>query len=383
MKGRVFVALLLVICLVVIPTLSLGSGLPERKIVVFKKGVTQEIKHQVLANYGATTLKKLDIINANAVVLPPGVAKKLASNPAVLRVEDDFEVYATGKPAPAQPSQTLPWGIDRVDAELAWNITEGTGVKVAVLDTGIDLSHPDLIGKIKGGINCIDPAKSYNDDNGHGTHVAGIIAAANNAIGVVGVGPNIDLYAVKVLNRQGSGYISDIVEGLQWCVKNGIQVVNMSLGSAYYSQALADTVKASYNTGIVLVAAAGNSGGAVEYPAALPEVIAVAATDSNNNLASFSCRGPEIDLAAPGVNIYSTYKGSTYKTLSGTSMAAPHVAGAAALVIASGKADLNADGIISPAEVKKKLEATAIDLGSSGFDYYYGYGLVNAYHAIQ
>jgi len=382
-KGRVFLSLLLVWCLVLIPTLSLGSGLPERKIIVFKKGVPEQTKEQVLATHGATILKKLDIINAHVVMLSSGEAKKIADNPAVLRVEDDIEVFATGKPAPTQPSQTLPWGIDRVDAEMSWSISDGAGVKVAVVDTGIDLTHPDLTGKVKGGINCIDPAKSYNDDNGHGTHVAGIIAATNNSIGVVGVAPNIDLYAVKVLNRQGSGYISDIVEGLDWCIQNGIQVVNMSLGSASYSQSLADAVNKAYNAGIVLVAAAGNSGGTVEYPAALPGVIAVAATDSNNNLASFSCRGPEIDLSAPGVNIYSTYKGSTYQTLSGTSMAAPHVTGAAALAISSGKADLNGDGMITPAEVEQQLESTAIDLGNSGFDNYFGFGLVNVYNAIK
>jgi subtilisin len=311
---------------------------------------------------------------------------ELLKSGKVLRIDSDVEVYALEnvriKGAKPQPAQTLTWNIDRVDAEISWAISTGDPVKVGVIDTGIDLKHPDLQANIKGGYNAINSLKSPNDDNGHGTHVAGIIAALNNSIGVVGVGPNIDLYAIKVLNASGSGYLSDVIEGLDWAVTNGMQVVNMSLGTSQDVQSFHEAILNAYNAGVVIVAAAGNSGGAVFFPAAYPEVIAVSATYQNNQIASFSSRGPEVDLAAPGVSIYSTYKGQSYATLSGTSMAAPHVTGAAALIIDTKKCDLNLDGICTSAEVQQRLEQTAIDLGDVGKDNLYGSGLVNVYNAL-
>ncbi len=196
----------------------------------------------------------------------------------------------------------------------------------------------------------------------------------------MGVGPKIDLYAVKVLAANGSGWLSDIIEGLDWSIAKNIDVVNMSLGTSGFSQSFADAVKRVYDAGIVVVAAAGNSGSAdntVLYPAKFPESIAVSATASNDLLVSFSSRGPEVDLAAPGVSIYSTYKGKKYATLSGTSMAAPHVAGVAALVLAAGTC-----GACSPADVQARLEATAEDFGAAGKDNLYGSGLVDALAAV-
>lgn len=287
----------------------------------------------------------------------------------------------------AAAAQSLPWGVDRVDAELVWP-TDNTAnpVKVAVIDTGISKDHTDLKNNIKGGVNTINSRKGWNDDSGHGSHVAGIIAAVNNSMGVVGVAPEADLYAVKVLGANGSGFLSDVIEGLQLAVANGMQVVNMSLGTNSEVQSMHDAVTAAYNAGITLIAAAGNSGGAVSYPAAYPEVIAVSATDSNNNLASFSSRGPEVDLTAPGVSIYSTYKGTNaYATLSGTSMASPHVAGAAALLLNTPVEtyDADADGVWDPSEVKQKLQDRATDLGVPGFDNLFGFGLVSAFSAVQ
>jgi len=246
------------------------------------------------------------------------------------------------------------------------------------------LTHPDLKTNIKGGYNAIYPTKSANDDNGHGTHVAGTIAALNNTIGVVGVGPQINLYAVKVLDRRGSGYLSDVIEGLDWAAANGIQVVNMSLGTSSNVLSFHDAVVRAKAAGVTLVAAAGNSGGTVSYPAAYPEVIAVSATDNTNTIASWSSRGLEVDLAAPGVSIFSTYKGSSYATLSGTSMASPHVAGAAAVLLTqTAKCDTDLSGACSPDEVQARLEATATELGVAGRDNLYGAGLVNVFAAVQ
>lgn len=360
---------------------------PTRKIVVFESNfVNEKAQNDLIEQVGGVKIKKLDLINAKAVYLPNQAAKQaLLGKLGIKRIDDDVVVNALVKSSSTAPAEVLPWGVDRIEADQAWSTTRGSGFKVAVLDTGIDLAHPDLKTNIKGGYNTINPTRSYADDNGHGTHVAGIIGAIDNNIGVIGSAPLVDLYAVKALDRRGSGYLSDIIEGLDWAVTNHMQVVNMSLGTNSDIASFHDAVQRANQSGIIQVAAAGNDGGAVDYPAAYPEVIAVSATDSNNNIASWSSRGSEIDLAAPGVSIFSTYKGSTYKTLSGTSMASPHVAGSAALVLtqAPGSYDLDGDGTWDPAEVLAKLQATAADLGAVGSDSLYGAGLVNAALAIQ
>lgn len=365
---------------------SLGQAqLSQRKIVVFQIGVNEQAKDELVARTGGVKIKSLPLINAEVFLVSPASIRALSLSSQVKRIDDDVQVFALGRTTFTQPPQSLPWGVDRVDAELAFGTNPGTAVKVGIVDTGIDLTHPDLASNIKGGVNTINPLKSANDDNGHGTHVAGTAGAVNNDIGVVGVGPEIHLYAIKVLNRQGSGFLSDVIEGLQWAVANNMQVINMSLGTSSDIQSFHDAVVAVRNAGIVQAAAAGNSGGAVSFPAAYSEVIAVSATDQTDTIASFSSRGPEVDLSSPGVNIPSTYKGGKYATGSGTSMASPHVAGAAALVLNTlvGIYDANGNGLWDPAEVQAKLEATATDLGLAGKDNLYGAGLLNAFGASQ
>lgn len=374
----------------IMPSFSKEPEVLARKIIVFKSGVLNEpARESLIKKFGGVKVKDLDLIHGKAVLLPPPAQAVLAQESGILRIDEDVIVEAltkvTARPKP-QPAQTLPWGINRIDADLVWDITSGDPIKAAIIDTGIDLSHPDLKDNIKGGYNAISPTKSANDDNGHGTHVAGIVGALNNTIGVIGVGPQIDLYAVKVLNRNGSGYLSDVIEGLDWAIKNGMQVVNMSLGTSSDILSFREAVQRVNQAGIVQVAAAGNSGSSVIFPAAYPEVIAVSATDSTDTIASWSSRGPEVDLAAPGVSIYSTYKGQTYKTLSGTSMAAPHVTGTAALVLSiPAKCDADLDGICSPSEVQQRLEATAEQVAPDlipGKDSLYGSGLIDTEKAV-
>lgn len=371
-----------VLAAILLTSIVFGEG-GSRKIVVFNSSVNGAAQDALLKAHGAVKVKTLPSVNGAVVLLPSRTAERaLSGRSGVLRVETDAVVTIMARP---QPKQVLPWGVDRVDAEKVWPTGNSADpIKVAVVDTGISSTHPDLVANIKGGVNTITGG-SWSDDNGHGSHVAGIIGALNNTSGVVGVAPLVNLYAVKVLSASGSGYVSDIIEGLQWAVANGMQVVNMSLGTSVDVQSFHDAVTATYNAGVTLVAAAGNSGGAVGYPGAYPEVISVSATDSNNVLASFSSRGPEVDLAAPGVNIYSTYKGGSYATLSGTSMASPHVAGAVALVLntAVGVWDADLDGVWDPSEVQNKLQSTAMDLGATGYDTLYGWGLVNAWTAVQ
>ena len=354
----------------------------EQVIVVFNNTPDSHLVGQ----YGQVH-RVFHIIPAVVATLPQPAIEALSHNPNVKYIQPDYiRVYVepmqySGEPEPL--AQVLPWGVDRIDADLAWATTKGTGVKIAIVDTGIDRDHPDLVANIKGGFNAIAPRGRYrdpddfNDDHGHGTHCAGIAAAVDNDIGVVGVAPEAWLYGVKVLSKTGSGQTSDCIEGIQWCADNGMDVISMSWGSTTYDQALNDTCAAAWAAGCVLVASAGNSG--VEdpdgYPSAYPSVISVSATDSSDQPASFTNYGDEIELAAPGVSIYSCYNNGGYVTMSGTSMSCPHVSGAAALAIAAHPNYTNQ-------QIRQLLWDTAEDLGDPGWDPYYGYGLVDAEAAV-
>lgn len=362
-----------------------------RKIVVLKTKTPTDKVLRRLERVGGRKTKDLPIADAIAVDLPnEAAARRLAEDPGVEKVEDDLIVKVVPGKAlgrkrrtPTQPAQQVPWGVDKIDAEKVWATTTGDPIKVAIIDTGIDATHPDLAGNIKGGVSEVAYTTSFNDDNGHGSHVAGTVASLDNTIGVVGVGPKIDLYAVKVLDRNGSGYLSDVIAGIDWAVANGMQVANMSLGTSGYSSAFDQAVQSASTAGLVQACAAGNSGpgsNTVSYPGKFPSVICVGATDSSDVIASFSSRGPEVDVSAPGVSVYSTYAGSRYATLSGTSMATPHVAGTAALVLTTAVSgyDANGNGTWDPAEVRKRLQDTALDLGTAGSDTAYGYGRIRA-----
>ena len=309
------------------------------------------------------------LVPAIAASVPEAAIDGLLRNQRVTRVEPDIEVRAI--------DQVLPWGVNRIDAEVVHSAgNKGAAVKVAVLDTGIDLEHPDL--SVAGWVNFAGGGKDADDKNGHGTHVAGTIAALDNTIGVIGVAPDVSLYAVKVLGNGGFGDYSDVIAGLQWAVDNGMQVTNNSYGSTGDpGQTVKDAFDAAYAAGIINIAAAGNEyGDDVIYPARYESVVAVSATTINDTLASFSSVGPEVELAAPGQDIYSTYKDGDYATLSGTSMASPHVAGTAALVIAAGIVS-DGDGSYGIAnEVRDRLNATAEDIGLSATEQ--GNGLVDA-----
>lgn len=384
-KLGLIMVLLTLLSIVIFSTTGQKSSAeqPLHKIVIFKQGVDVDASLEAVKIAGGTVKKTLLIINGQAITLPSKAAEKaLAKNPQVFRIDDDIQVTATKPPAskestPSQPLQMLPWGIDKIDAEIAWSVTTGQGVKVAIIDTGIDTNHPDLQGNIKGGINTISSRKSYQDDNGHGTHVAGTIAAIDNTIGVAGTAPKAHIYAVKALDRNGSGYLSDIIEGLQWSVNNEMQVVNLSLGTNSNIQSLHDAIKAAYDAGVILVAAAGNDGpysNSVDYPARYPETMAVSAIDNQDQIAGWSSRGPEVDLAAPGVSVLSTWNDDYYKNISGTSMATPHVTGTVALA-------LSVHGPMAPAAMKNHLKATAEDLGLA--TELQGAGLVDAQAAVQ
>ncbi|MCR4294293.1 MAG: S8 family peptidase [Elusimicrobia bacterium] len=354
--------------------LAVGSAASaaERRIVVFQPGTSPAQRVALAKAAGGNVVRELRLINAVVIEHPTQVSiaeSKLRALAQVKRVDPDPKINwlkaadargvdfavpsAAGilkgieavkamkqqaEPAPTAPgAQETPWGIARVKAPEAWATSRGKGVKVVVIDTGIDMTHPELSGIIKGGWNAISTAATFNDDNGHGSHVAGTIAAKDDDKGVVGVAPEVDLYGVKVLDENGSGTFDDVIAGMLWAVENKMEVANMSLGANSGNQALADAVEAMRKGGVILIAAAGNSGRSVGYPAAYPGAIAIAASDSTDKLASFSSRGPTVAVIAPGVNVKSTYMGGDYDTLSGTSMATPHVAGLTALYVATHK----------------------------------------------
>jgi len=240
------------------------------------------------------------LINAISADIPESTIHKIKKNPKLCYIEDDIYVHTTKK---AQlPPEQIDWGAHKVKAPAAWNNTTGSGVKIAIIDTGISRKHPDLTVNV--GINLIgtSSSKKWNDDNGHGTHVAGIIAAHNNSIGVIGVAPDAKVYAVKVLDQYGSGRISDVIEGIEWAVQNDMDIISMSLGTTEYSQALSDSSASAYNVGILLVASAGNNGDEnlstndVMYSAKFESVIAISAIDQNNMAMSWSADGSEKDI---------------------------------------------------------------------------------------
>lgn len=229
----------------------------------------------------------------------------------------------------AEDGEEIPWGVRYVGAEKLWRRGRGEGVKVAVIDTGISRDHFDLKDRIKGGAQFI-----RGKQNGHGTHVAGIIVAEMNQRGIVGVSPEAHLYDVRAFDGDGKSSLSIILQAVDWSIANKMDVINMSFGMPQYSEALARAVERANKQGIVLVASAGNGGGEADYPARYNGVLGVSAIDQSGRLANFSARGKGVNMKAPGVEILSTWPGNQFKKLNGTSMAAPHISGLKALEIA-------------------------------------------------
>jgi len=350
----------------------------QYKIVGFNPDYAWIKGQDLMKDYGIKVKKELPLINACLCeVTEKAVVQNLAEDPMIEFIEDDIEgaiqVMPTFTLDIKEQGQEIPWGIKRVGAPDVWKNTRGEGIRVGIIDTGVDTNHPDLKDNIASA-GWVLECQNIVDDNGHGTHVAGTIAAVDNKIGVIGVAPKVKIYAVKAFTKSGRGKISDVIEGLNWCVENKVHVINMSFGFKN-NKALEKAIKAVYKRGIVLVAASGNSGGSnnVMYPARYPEVIAVAASNSSDKVAWFSSGGPQVDVIAPGAGILSTYKNGAYKTMSGTSMACPHVAAACAIILSKSK--------VSPKEVKNILINTSRDLGFAKTKQ--GSGLINVSQAIQ
>ena len=359
-------------------------GKPEARVVEAAGGRVSRVFH---------------LIPAVAARLSADAYQALGKHPQIEYIELDGVAFAYYR-----PNEVLPWGTERVGASRVWLGMEGllpnvgSGCRVALLDTGIDYTHPDLAACYAGGIDLVNNDEDPKDDNGHGTAMAGLIAAAddgsnsggrNSGYSVVGVAPGAKLYAVKVLGAQAGGSYSQVIAGLEWAKDNSIKAVCLGLGGQQNSRALQMACDACWSSGMLLAAATGNDGsGMVGFPARYRSVLAVAAVDGEGAHAPFSNYGDAVDLCGPGVEVLTTmptypvylttaysYRES-YDYLSGSSLAAAYVTGVAALGWAR-------DNGITTQQMCRRLCDTAADLGTPGKDPYFGYGLVKAEQALR
>lgn len=280
-------------------------------------------------------IRPLGLICGISCPLPPDAIPRAWLDE--VRREDDtrVQIHALSRGSSAL-IDGIPWGVRHIRAPQAWSKSTGLGVRIGVIDTGVDYHHPDLRHSIERGINLIYRSMPPYDDNGHGTHIAGTIAAANQEHGMIGVAPRASIHPVKAFDYRGTAFVSDIILGIDWCVRNRMHLVNMSFGMHNRSSSLLQAVKEARQSGVIVVASSGNEGRnrAIDYPARYDHTIAVGATNRQRRIASFTNRSSAIDVYAPGDKIVSAWLGGKYREMSGTSMATSHVSGAIALLLA-------------------------------------------------
>lgn len=375
----------------------------NRILVRFEPGATNTQKQAVHEKYGGQVVATIPQLGVQIVKLYDDAVAMVSayqSSDVVTYAEPDYLASVQGEPdvrgasyardasAPASPLSLLvtspndplysqQWHHDRVDSPRAWDYARGEGITVAIVDTGVNCAHADLSGRCVSGYDFVNGDTNPDDDHGHGTHVAGISSAhTNNGVGVAGNGWSSAIMPMKALDRTGNGAHSAIASAITWAVDNGADVVNLSLGGMFSTTTLRRAVDYAIDHDVTVVAAAGNEGTSnPSYPAAYPNVIAVAATTQSDTRASFSNYGNHIDISAPGVAILSTVRQGGYQAWSGTSMASPVVSGVAALL-------LDQDGSRTPNQIEQILEQTADDIGSPGWDQYTGYGRIDAGAAL-
>ncbi|OGK51637.1 hypothetical protein A3B02_00685 [Candidatus Roizmanbacteria bacterium RIFCSPLOWO2_01_FULL_42_14] len=353
-----------------------GDVIPGHILVKFKSSAREDDISAQLKIHQAQIARMIKGLDVLVLRVPEryqdAILTALSKNPFVEYAERDY--VATALMTPNDPYYIDQWAFPKIRSDVAWDTTLGNSVIVGIVDTGVSKTHPDLAGKVVARTNFTD-SSTDDDMNGHGTHVGGIVAAVtNNSEGVAGGCPGCQLLSAKVLNDSGSGAYSWVANGIIWAADNNARVINLSLGGSAKSTTLENAVKYAWNHNAVVVAAAGNSGRSSKlYPAAYTNAIAVAATDSQDRKAYFSQYGRWVDIAAPGVNIYSTWTGDGYTYASGTSMATPEVSAAAALVWSTQYGT-------SSSAVRNRLESTADRISGTG--YYWSSGRVNAAKAV-
>lgn len=287
--------------------------------------------------------------------------------------EDIFQLSST---------QQTGWSINAFNIPDVWLHTQGESVKIAILDSGCDLDHPDLKDNLLPGINFINLNKPPEDDNGHGTHVTGIVVASNNEIGMIGVAPKAKVIPVKVLDSKGSGDLEHIVKGIRWAVDNGADIISMSLGCPFPIQNVRKAIQYADKKGIPVFCAAGNAGKTKElfYPSNYPETIAIGSIDENLSRSSFSNTGENLDFMAPGGKIFSTIPDNWYGYMSGTSMACPFVVGLSALCLSYQRLKYPNKPIFGSEGYKnilKKHVVNTIDVDVNNKQFYQGLGIID------
>lgn len=350
-----------------------------RLLVAPRAGLPPGQLDKALRKVNGRSAAHIKPLNVHVVELPVGAdevsaMRELRKNGSFKYVELDMAV------APAatvtDPAYGSSWALPKIQAPTAWDSTNGTGVTIAILDTGLDAVHPDLVANVVPGWNVYDDNSNTADVNGHGTWVAGVAAmVANNAKGSAGVAWGAEIMPIRIADANAYAYWSTVAQGIYWAADNGAKVVNISYNGVSGSSSVQSAAQYLRGKGGVVIVAAGNSGG-LENIAANDSLLTVAATDQNDVRASFSSYGAYVDLSAPGVSLYTTTVGGGFANASGTSFSSPVVAATAALM-------LSANAKLAPADVDRILKATARDLGTAGYDQYYGSGRVNAASAVQ
>lgn len=378
---------------------ALNRALLKRKQprqVIIKRRASAQLNKQAYqafsSRYKTQVSRRVKRLGVEVVNVPQGMSYKsflrqLKQDNSIAFAEPNYIKHISIKVD--DPHQEGQYGLEKMQVNKAWDISMGSkAVTVAVIDTGVDLEHPDLINNMVPGFSAIKDHPSPADDNGHGTHVAGIVAAsANNGIGIAGMAPNTKIMPIKVLSKEGFGDDAGIAEGIIWAADHGADIINMSLGGEGTSQTLEEAINYALRKNITVLAAMGNDGGEiVNYPAAQGGVIAVGSTDQEDLLSDFSNVGDWIQLTAPGSAILSTFPtyevelneyGYTrnYAVLDGTSMATPYAAGLAALLLSQKK--------MNPRQVLSHLKRGSVDLGTPGFDVEFGFGRINAFQTLK
>ncbi len=364
---------------------TVAHGAPSEKVRLLikpKPDMPEAALHALLSAHGGEETRTIPGVETRVVEVPRQTALKLLQ---VLKNRREVEYAEPDAPAHAFATTNDPyfangsqWYLSKIQAPTAWDLTTGApGVIVAVLDSGVRASHPDLAGKVLAGRDFIDGDSNPTDENGHGTAVAGLIGAATgNGMGMASVAWKTSILPVRVLGKDGSGSHSGIAEGIVWATDQGANVINLSLGGTGSSSTLQNAINYAWSKGVVIVAAAGNNGDSVPcYPAACTNVVAVSATNSSDARTDWSNYGSYVDIAAPGANILTLSGSSGYAAMDGTSFSSPVTAGVVALMRA-------ANPTLSNANLVNALLANADDLGASGKDYDFGHGRVNARRAV-